>query len=119
MEAAAEHDHVRALGDLLGQLDRGLGDLGAGVGEEEGVDRPRGQLGETCRQWLQQIVPVGSVAMAATALGIPIGTLMSRLGRARAALRAIEDGGTTSTQAGEAPTARHLRIVGGSDDKPR
>ena len=28
MEAAAEHDRVRSLGDLLGQLDRSLGDLG-------------------------------------------------------------------------------------------
>jgi RNA polymerase sigma-70 factor, ECF subfamily len=56
---------------------------------------------------------------AATTLGIPIGTLMSRLGRARAALRAIEDGSAVSTQAGEAPTARHLKIVGGSDDTVR
>ena len=41
VEAAAEHDDVRALGGLLGQLDRGLGDLGAGVGEEERVDAGR------------------------------------------------------------------------------
>ncbi len=46
-------------------------------------------------------------AEAAATLGIPQGTLMSRLSRARAALRAIEDG-----------TARpaRLRIVGGSND---
>lgn len=51
---------------------------------------------------------------AALALGIPVGTVMSRLGRARVALRAFE--------AGEAPAQRpvttpghYLRIVGGSD----
>ncbi len=42
---------------------------------------------------------------AADALGIPLGTLMSRIGRARAALRAMEDG---------APgRVGPLRIVGG------
>src|SRR6185312_2594359 len=35
---------------------------------------------------------------AAGALGIPIGTLMSRIGRARAALRAFEDGTTPVPQ---------------------
>ncbi|AZW22056.1 sigma-70 family RNA polymerase sigma factor [Bordetella bronchiseptica] len=48
---------------------------------------------------------------AADALQIPIGTLMSRLGRARAALRRFEDG------MGEAAADRRarLRIVGGRD----
>lgn len=41
---------------------------------------------------------------AAEALGIPVGTLMSRLGRARAALREMENGPGRSG---------HLRIVGG------
>ncbi len=51
---------------------------------------------------------------AATALRIPIGTLMSRLGRARAALRAFEaDNAIPQTHQG---TARpNLRIIGGSD----
>lgn len=46
---------------------------------------------------------------AAKILGIPIGTLMSRISRARASLRAIE---------GEEPSAKtgQLRIVGGRDD---
>ncbi len=44
---------------------------------------------------------------AADALGIPVGTLMSRIGRARAALRALEEDG---------PRAR-LSIVGGRDDR--
>lgn len=46
---------------------------------------------------------------AAAAIGAPIGTLMSRLGRARAALRAPE------TVASSGPA--RLRLVGGSDDQ--
>ena len=59
---------------------------------------------------------------AATALGIPIGTLMSRLGRARAALRAFEESGaaTLTTPALPAPSERparpNLRVVGGPVD---
>lgn len=51
-------------------------------------------------------------AEAATTLGIPQGTLMSRLSRARATLRAMEEGG-----AGEGPA--RLRIVGGTDEPTR
>ncbi|MCB4769871.1 sigma-70 family RNA polymerase sigma factor [Ancylobacter sp. Lp-2] len=50
-------------------------------------------------------------AEAAAALGIPQGTLMSRLSRARGALRAIEDGGVA--------TRPQLKIVGGSDEPSR
>lgn len=64
---------------------------------------------------------------AAMTLGIPVGTLMSRLGRARATLRGFEDGeqaGDKSAQSGNpgrtapAPSGRpdHLRVVGGTDD---
>lgn len=58
---------------------------------------------------------------AADALGIPVGTLMSRLSRARAALRAFEAGAPAPARALPAPaeaTPRrpNLRIVGGSDD---
>jgi RNA polymerase sigma-70 factor, ECF subfamily len=57
---------------------------------------------------------------AAAALGIPIGTLMSRLGRGRATLRAMEDGEAAATAPdGETPRGSHLKIVGGSDDTPR
>lgn len=44
---------------------------------------------------------------AADALGVPVGTLMSRVSRARATLRALE---------AEGKHASHLRVVGGGDD---
>lgn len=50
---------------------------------------------------------------AADALGVPIGTLMSRLGRARAALRALEDGSAPSEVAEE--ERPRLRVVGGNE----
>ncbi|CAH1668387.1 sigma-70 family RNA polymerase sigma factor [Chelatococcus asaccharovorans] len=61
---------------------------------------------------------------AAMTLGIPVGTLMSRLGRARATLRGFEEGEQATDKTGSsgriAPTAPgrsdHLRVVGGSDD---
>jgi RNA polymerase sigma-70 factor (ECF subfamily) len=46
---------------------------------------------------------------AADALQIPIGTFMSRIGRARVALRTMEDGNNHERN-------RHLRIVGGRHD---
>ena len=51
---------------------------------------------------------------AAGALGIPLGTLMSRIGRARAALRSFEDGTAPVIQQ-EGSTRPNLRIVGGKD----
>ena len=50
---------------------------------------------------------------AADALGIPVGTLMSRLGRARATLRGFE-AGTHLAQPSEGKRP-HLRIIGGGD----
>src|SRR5829696_5455172 len=52
---------------------------------------------------------------AAESLGIPTGTLMSRLGRARGALRAFEAGQGPLQIAGDKPRPS-LRIVGGSHD---
>ena len=58
---------------------------------------------------------------AANALGIPVGTLMSRLGRARAALRTFEENGARSVAPAlpappERPARPNLRVVGGSGD---
>jgi RNA polymerase sigma-70 factor (ECF subfamily) len=48
---------------------------------------------------------------AAQVLNVPPGTVMSRVGRARMALRAFEDG------RGEKMTVKPLRIVGGRDER--
>lgn len=74
------------------------------------------ELPESQRAVLHLIVLEGlSYQEAAATLSIPLGTLMSRLGRARAALRSREDPPATSA---EQPLARspRLRVVGGSDD---
>ncbi len=49
---------------------------------------------------------------AADALGIPVGTLMSRISRARASLREFEAGRRS-------PASSHLKVVGGSRDDER
>jgi RNA polymerase sigma-70 factor (ECF subfamily) len=56
-----------------------------------------------------------SYAEAANALGIPSGTLMSRLARARATLRALEEADGRS-RPDAPPRPSHLKIVGGSDE---
>lgn len=49
---------------------------------------------------------------AATALSIPVGTLMSRISRAREKLRAFEEGRRNATPS-------HLKIIGGGRDETR
>jgi RNA polymerase sigma factor (sigma-70 family) len=52
---------------------------------------------------------------AAAALGIPVGTLMSRIARARATLRAVEDSDSAASMS--FTQRHHLRVVGGWDDQ--
>lgn len=54
-------------------------------------------------------------ADAARMLGVPVGTVMSRLSRARAALRELESGGDSARDEGSTAVPR-LRVVGGNDD---
>jgi RNA polymerase sigma-70 factor, ECF subfamily len=58
-----------------------------------------------------------SFAEAAGVLDIPPGTLMSRLARARAALRALDE--STAQSPSSAASRPHLKIVGGSDGQSR
>ena len=58
VERPLEHDHVGPSGRLLGQLHRRLGRLGAGVGEEEGVDAGGGDVVERVGQLAQERVGV-------------------------------------------------------------
>jgi RNA polymerase sigma-70 factor, ECF subfamily len=52
---------------------------------------------------------------AAASLGVPVGTLMSRVSRARASLRELDQAGSTARPGQTAP----FRIVGGSDEAER
>ncbi|MGU3494365.1 sigma-70 family RNA polymerase sigma factor [Xanthobacteraceae bacterium A53D] len=72
------------------------------------------ELPEEQREALHLVAIEGlTFADAAKALDIPMGTLMSRLARARAALREMEEGGS------EGRRKPNLRIVGGSDEPAR
>ena len=70
MEAAGEHDDVRAAGHLLGQLHRRLGRLRAGVGEEERVDAGRAYLGQPGAERFQQVVAIAVHLGVDEALGL-------------------------------------------------
>jgi len=74
------------------------------------------ELPDSQRAVLHLIVLEGlSYQEAAATLGIPLGTLMSRLGRARAALRSGEEPSAAAPERHFSRSTR-LRVVGGSDD---
>lgn len=89
-QAEAPHDHVVRLGEIR---------------------RAFFALPEEQRAALHLVAIEGlSYREAADTLGVPLGTLMSRIGRARAALRRLEEG----VPGAEGP---RLRLVGGRDDR--
>jgi RNA polymerase sigma-70 factor (ECF subfamily) len=92
-----------------------LADLVAPAGQEHSVRLAQVRdaflaLPEDQREALHLVaIEELSYQEAADVLNIPVGTLMSRISRARARLRAIEHGDAEGT-------VPHLRIVGGSPD---
>jgi RNA polymerase sigma-70 factor (ECF subfamily) len=108
-------DRSRSARSRLGREDavRDAAELAAPAAQEDVVRlaqirRAFMELPEDQREALHLVaIEELSYQEAAEALGIPVGTLMSRISRARARLRAIEDG---SREPGR------LRIVGGTDE---
>ena len=97
--------------------DAAWADLSAGFAPAAGehaarLDRLRGAvlaLPEEQREALHLVAIEGlTVAEAAAVLSVPAGTVMSRVGRARAALRRWEDGPAASMP--------RIKLVGGADD---
>jgi RNA polymerase sigma-70 factor (ECF subfamily) len=92
-----------------------LADLVAPAGQEHSVRLAQVRdaflaLPEDQREALHLVaIEELSYQEAADVLNIPVGTLMSRISRARARLRAMEHGNAEGT-------VPHLRIVGGSPD---
>lgn len=85
------------------------------------IRRAFGTLPEEQRAALHLVTIEGmAYADAAAVLGIPIGTLMSRLGRGRAALRAFEEGQAGDAQALSVPPTRpRLQLVPRGRGGPR
>lgn len=110
--------HVDRRRSALSRMEReeatlDMADGFAPAGQEDSVRlaqirRAFGDLPEEQREALHLVaIEDLSYQEAADVLGIPVGTLMSRVSRARARLRAFEDG---SREPGR------LRIVGGTDE---
>jgi RNA polymerase sigma-70 factor (ECF subfamily) len=113
----AEERRLEQLADLAPDRNPGLGpEAAVRLGQ---IGRAFAALPEEQRAALLLVAIEGvSYGEAAAVLGIPLGTLMSRLGRARAALRAIEAGapGATPMVDGQSGGRPRLRVVGGSND---
>jgi RNA polymerase sigma-70 factor (ECF subfamily) len=93
--------------ELRQQQDRRGGDPGADVGLRLDLLAALHRLGADQREALLLVcVEQLSYAEVAEVLQVPVGTVMSRVCRARAVLRRFLDGG--SREAGEAPTLRRV-----------
>jgi RNA polymerase sigma-70 factor (ECF subfamily) len=95
---------------------------GAIAADQESVLRLKQILGRFLTLPDQQRAALHLVAVeglsyqeAAASLGIPMGTLMSRLSRARAAIRSFDEGREAMPAAGDGKPPL-LRVVGGTDE---
>ncbi len=114
----AEQNRLDHLAQLVQRNNPGLGpEATVRVGQ---IYRAFSTLPDEQRAALHLVSIEGlSYQEAAAVLDVPLGTLMSRLGRARAALREFEGSASAEPRARSAPAIerqRRLRVVGGSHD---
>lgn len=117
----AEQNRLDHLSELVQRHNPGLGpEATVRLGQ---IYRAFSALPDEQRAALHLVSVEGlSYQEAAAVLDVPLGTLMSRLGRARATLREFEGSTSAEPEARSTPAIgrqRHLRVVGGARDGSR